>query len=108
MPEPGLPSGRPPMRVLMVSNLWPPEVVGGAEQYAARLAERLLAAGHEVHVLTLGTEDRPGITTVARISATPLAVSAAAPVALPSRARCSSSAATSLFTSLTRSRILML
>ena len=53
------------MRVLMVSNLWPPEVVGGAEQYAARLAERLLAAGHEVHVLTLGAEDRPGITTVA-------------------------------------------
>jgi glycosyltransferase involved in cell wall biosynthesis len=53
------------MRVLMVSNLWPPEVVGGAEQYAARLAERLLAAGHEVHVLTLGTGDRPGITTVA-------------------------------------------
>ncbi len=23
------------MRILMVSNLWPPEVVGGAEQYAA-------------------------------------------------------------------------
>jgi glycosyltransferase involved in cell wall biosynthesis len=49
----------------MVSNLWPPEVVGGAEQYAARLADRLVGAGHEVHVLTLGAEDRPGVSTVA-------------------------------------------
>jgi glycosyltransferase involved in cell wall biosynthesis len=39
--------------------------VGGAEQYAARLADRLVAAGHEVHVLTLGAEDRPGVSTVA-------------------------------------------
>jgi glycosyltransferase involved in cell wall biosynthesis len=53
------------MRVLMVSNLWPPEVVGGAEQYAARLADRLVDAGYEVHVLTLGAEGRPGVSTVA-------------------------------------------
>jgi glycosyltransferase involved in cell wall biosynthesis len=43
-----------PMRVLMVSNLWPPEVVGGAELYAGALAARLRAAGHEVGVVTLG------------------------------------------------------
>ena len=44
------------MRILMVSNLWPPEVVGGAEQYASALSDHLCAAGHEVHVLTLGVE----------------------------------------------------
>jgi glycogen synthase len=44
------------MRILMVSNLWPPEVVGGAEQYACALAARLRAADHEVHVLTLGVD----------------------------------------------------
>ena len=42
------------MRVLMVSSLWPPEVLGGAEQYAAALTERLRAAGHVVGVVTLG------------------------------------------------------
>ncbi len=44
------------MRILMVSNLWPPEVVGGAEQYASALAARLRSAGHDVHVVTLGVE----------------------------------------------------
>ena len=44
------------MRILMVSNLWPPEVVGGAEQYASALAAHLRAAGHEVDVLTLGVD----------------------------------------------------
>src|SRR5256885_67801 len=44
------------MRILMVSNLWPPEVVGGAEQYAAALAARLRTAGHDVRALTLGVE----------------------------------------------------
>lgn len=44
------------MRILMVSNLWPPEVVGGAEQYAFALAARLRVAGHEVNVLTLGVD----------------------------------------------------
>jgi glycosyltransferase involved in cell wall biosynthesis len=42
------------MRILMVSNLWPPEVVGGAEQYAAALAGHLRAAGHEVQAFTFG------------------------------------------------------
>jgi glycogen(starch) synthase len=44
------------MRILMVSNLWPPEVVGGAEQYASALSVRLRDAGHEVDVLTLGVD----------------------------------------------------
>ncbi len=44
------------MRVLMVSNLWPPVVVGGAELYAEALATRLRAAGHDVGVVTLGVD----------------------------------------------------
>ena len=44
------------MRILMVSNLWPPQVVGGAEQYASALAEHLRRDGHEVDALTLGVE----------------------------------------------------
>lgn len=42
------------MRVLMVSSLWPPEVIGGAERYAHELARSLEAASHEVGVITLG------------------------------------------------------
>jgi glycosyltransferase involved in cell wall biosynthesis len=44
------------MRVLMVSKLWPPRAVGGAERYAARLADHLVDAGHEVGVVTFGVE----------------------------------------------------
>ena len=33
------------MRILMVSNLWPPEVVGGAEQYAAALGRTIADGG---------------------------------------------------------------
>jgi glycosyltransferase involved in cell wall biosynthesis len=38
----------------MVSSLWPPEVLGGAELYAAALAARLRTAGHTVAALTAG------------------------------------------------------
>jgi glycogen synthase len=43
-------------RVLMVSSLWPPETLGGAEAYAAALAERLRDRGHEVGVFTGGVD----------------------------------------------------
>ncbi len=56
------------MRVLMVSSLWPPEVLGGAEQYASALAERLRARGDEVGVVTLGV---PGDDVVARVPSWP-------------------------------------
>lgn len=42
------------MRVLMLSSLWPPAGVGGAELYAAALAERLAETGNDVGVVTLG------------------------------------------------------
>ena len=44
------------MRVLMVSSLWPPVVLGGAELYASALAEQLRANGHTVGALTLGVD----------------------------------------------------
>lgn len=49
------------MRVCLVSNLYPPEVVGGAEIMVGHLARGLAAAGHEVTVLTTsraGREER--------------------------------------------------
>ncbi len=45
-----------PLRVLMVSSLWPPHVLGGAELYASRLASHLRAEGHAVGVVTMGVE----------------------------------------------------
>jgi glycosyltransferase involved in cell wall biosynthesis len=49
-----------PLRVLLVSSLWPPHVLGGAETYAASLADHLTDAGHEVGVVTLGVSG-PGV-----------------------------------------------
>jgi glycosyltransferase involved in cell wall biosynthesis len=44
------------VRVLAISSLWPPALLGGAEIYAARLAEQLRARGHDVGAVTLGVE----------------------------------------------------
>ena len=38
----------------MVSSLWPPAVLGGAEAYAAALSARLRRLGHDVGVVTFG------------------------------------------------------
>lgn len=38
----------------MVSSLWPPNVLGGAERYAYDLAVRLERRGHEVAAVTMG------------------------------------------------------
>ena len=40
------------MRVLFVSNLYPPNVVGGYEELCHEVASRFAARGHEVAVLT--------------------------------------------------------
>ena len=56
------------MRVLFVSSLWPPAVLGGAETYAARLAHELRERGHDVGVLTLGVD---GADVVASVPAWP-------------------------------------
>lgn len=40
------------MRILVVSNLYPPEVIGGYELICAGVVDRLAELGHEVEVLT--------------------------------------------------------
>jgi glycosyltransferase involved in cell wall biosynthesis len=52
------------VRVLVVSSLWPPAVLGGAEIYAARLADELHQRGHEVGAVTFGV---PGDDVVATV-----------------------------------------
>ena len=40
------------MRILIISNMFPPYIMGGAEMAAHSLALLLAADGHRVHVLT--------------------------------------------------------
>ena len=55
------------MKILIISTLYPPNVVGGAEKAAAELAEALVRYGHVVSVVTLYAgktelvEDRNGV-----------------------------------------------
>ncbi len=44
------------MKVLVVSALYPPEVIGGAEITMAAICDALQARGHEIAVLTVGGE----------------------------------------------------
>src|SRR3712207_2442262 len=52
------------MRVLFVSNLYPPNVVGGYERLCFEVASAFAARGHDVHVLASGhgggTAEYPG------------------------------------------------
>ncbi len=41
------------MRILNVSSLYPPNVIGGAELGLQVIADAMAAAGHEIHVVTL-------------------------------------------------------
>jgi glycosyltransferase involved in cell wall biosynthesis len=52
----------------MVSSLWPPVTVGGAEAYAAELARQLTGRGHEVGAVTLGV---PGPAVIEEVKARP-------------------------------------
>jgi glycosyltransferase involved in cell wall biosynthesis len=57
------------MRVHLLSNLFPPDVLGGYELLASDVAIRLRARGHEVTVVTSGTGDEePGIARVMSLS----------------------------------------
>jgi glycogen synthase len=72
------------MRVLMVSSLWPPAVLGGAEQYAAALSGQLRRAGHSVGVVTFGV---PGEDVVATVAPRPYPLQTFAAQSAPRRAR---------------------
>jgi len=47
------------MRILHLSVLYPPIVLGGAERFTATLAEEQTKLGHQVGVVTLGPEAEP-------------------------------------------------
>jgi len=53
------------MRILTVSNLYPPDVIGGYELACHQMTRELRARGHDVHVLTtwprLPLRDEPGV-----------------------------------------------
>lgn len=52
------------MRICLVSNLYPPDVLGGAEIVVGHLAKGLQAAGHEVTVVSTAPRARAGWDTV--------------------------------------------
>lgn len=52
------------MRILLISNLWPPHILGGAEVYTEMLGDRLAVAGHEVGAITLGYDGERVVATV--------------------------------------------
>jgi glycogen(starch) synthase len=67
------------VRVLMLSWEYPPLVVGGLGRHVAALSRELAAAGHEVHVVTRGEQERPaseviGGVHVHRAAADPIAI----------------------------------
>ncbi|MFZ0416966.1 MAG: glycosyltransferase family 4 protein [Candidatus Sulfotelmatobacter sp.] len=46
------------MKILIISSLYPPHVIGGAEKAAAELADAMIRRGHEVVVVSLHPESR--------------------------------------------------
>jgi glycosyltransferase involved in cell wall biosynthesis len=52
------------MKVCQISNLYPPDVLGGAETVVARIAAGLRTAGHEVSVVSTAPRARAGWDTV--------------------------------------------
>ncbi len=49
------------MKVLFISTLYPPHIIGGAEKAAAQLAEALARRGHEVVVVSLHPEPEEAV-----------------------------------------------
>ena len=47
------------MRILNVSSLYPPHVIGGAELGLKTMAETMADTGHDLHVVTLQPPDQP-------------------------------------------------
>ena len=47
------------MRILHLSSLYPPHIVGGAERSVEHLAEELVAMGHDVGAACIAREPSP-------------------------------------------------
>lgn len=45
------------MHICYISNLYPPETIGGAEKYVRNISEELVDRGHQVSVLTTASSD---------------------------------------------------
>ncbi|HEY2512370.1 MAG TPA: glycosyltransferase family 4 protein [Polyangiaceae bacterium] len=58
------------MRLHVLTNLFPPDVLGGYELLAADVARSLRARGHEVRIVTTGDADRrePGVARILRLA----------------------------------------
>src|SRR5215468_589136 len=68
---PPRPPGGGPLRVLIVSGIYPPDI-GGPATHASDLREELLARGHDAAVVTLG--DVPDVRTAEGVTRLPRAV----------------------------------
>jgi glycosyltransferase involved in cell wall biosynthesis len=52
------------MRILHISSMWPPHIIGGAEAYASTLAVAQRKAGHTVGVVTFGVDAEDAVAVV--------------------------------------------
>jgi glycosyltransferase involved in cell wall biosynthesis len=52
------------MKICIVSNLYPPYIIGGAEITVANLSEKLVERGHEVVVISTSSEKKESIQTL--------------------------------------------
>lgn len=57
-----------PLSLLLVSNLYPPDTIGGYELLARDVAEGLVARGHQVTLLTSGQHSSGGVRRVLSLS----------------------------------------
>lgn len=56
------------MDICLISGLYPPEVIGGAERHVKTIAERLISKGHSVSVITSRHSSRKNYTEYERTS----------------------------------------
>ena len=47
------------MKIALISSLYPPDTVGGAEKVVHLLAEGFVNQGHRVNVLTFAVDGKP-------------------------------------------------
>ena len=77
------------MRILVLSNLYPPDFIGGYELGCRRVVDALLARGHEVRVLTTAPRTPvppvPHVHRTLHLTDTGTSTASAGPIPWPSR-----------------------